>query len=135
MRRGAVLVLLLGGCDPAPADLREWTPEDHDQPGNAPAPQVEGTGEPGGENPALVSMAWRRHCLTCHGATGRGDGPQGPMFKVPDLTRKEWLEATSDEQIAEVIRKGRNKMPAFEQLPEPVIAGLVSRIRAGGKAH
>jgi len=135
MGRAAVLFLLLCGCSPSSGEVREWTPEDHDEPGSAPAPQVEGTSEAGGDNnPALVAMAWRRHCTTCHGATGRGDGPQGRMFKAPDLTRKDWLDAATDAQIAEVIRKGRNKMPAFD-LPDKVVAGLVSRIRAGGKAH
>lgn len=52
------------------------------------------------------------------------------MLRVPDLTRTEWLDRASDQEIAETIRKGRNKMPAFD-LPPQVIDGLVKRIRAG----
>lgn len=74
-------------------------------------------------------MAWSRQCASCHGIEGRGDGPNGPMVKAPDLSRPDWQAATSDEQIAAVIREGRNKMPRFD-LPPPTIAGLVRRIRA-----
>jgi cytochrome c oxidase cbb3-type subunit 3 len=51
------------------------------------------------------------------------------MVKAPDLSRPEWQAATSDEQIAAVIREGRNKMPRFE-LPPAVINVLVRRIRS-----
>ncbi len=51
------------------------------------------------------------------------------MVRAQDLTRAEWQSQVTDEQIAEVIRKGRNRMPAFESLPPQVITGLVARIR------
>ena len=51
------------------------------------------------------------------------------MFRAPDLTRADWQARVSDQEILETIRKGRNKMPAFD-LPEPVLKGLVQRIRA-----
>jgi cytochrome c oxidase cbb3-type subunit 3 len=50
------------------------------------------------------------------------------MVKAPDLTRAEWQAKVTDQQIAEVIRRGKNKMPAFD-LPPRVIEGLVKRIR------
>ena len=77
----------------------------------------------------LIELAWKRNCLTCHGQIGHGDGPQGPMVRAPDLTRAEWQQNISDEEIAANIRKGKNKMPAFD-LPDQVIQGLVQRIRA-----
>ena len=57
------------------------------------------------------------------------------MIRAPDLTDPGWQDRVTDAQIAEVIRKGRNKMPAFD-LPDQVIDGLVQRIRAarGGGA-
>ena len=60
---------------------------------------------------------------------GRGEGPQGPMVRAPDLTDAAWQDRVKDEDIAETIRKGRNKMPPFD-LPAQVIEGLVKRIRA-----
>jgi len=118
----------LPACDRGPSQVREWTPNDHDQPASAPG-QV--TARPGteGPDPTLVDLAWQRNCATCHGAVGRGDGPQGAMVRAPDLTRATWQENISDEEMAAVIRKGKNKMPAFD-LPPQVVQGLVQRIRA-----
>ena len=50
------------------------------------------------------------------------------MVKSPDLTRADWQAKVTDAEMAELIRKGRNKMPAFD-LPPKVIEGLVRRIR------
>jgi cytochrome c oxidase cbb3-type subunit 3 len=132
IRIGLLLVqcaaLTLAACDRGPSEVREWKPEDHDQPPSA-AGQV--TARPGtdGVDPSLIDLAWRRNCVTCHGAIGRGDGPQGPMVRAPDLTRPDWQANISDEEMATIIRKGKNKMPAFD-LPDQVIQGLVQRIRA-----
>ncbi len=128
--RCAALVFALAGCDrgPSASELREWKPEDHDQPASAPG-QV--TARPGtdGLDPTLINVAWNNNCRTCHGPVGRGDGPQGPMVRAPDLTRAEWQENISDEEMASIIRKGKNKMPAFD-LPDQVVTGLVQRIRS-----
>jgi cytochrome c oxidase cbb3-type subunit 3 len=121
--------LALAACDDAPSQTREWTPQDHDVPSNAgnPAGQVTARADP--QEQGLVEIAWQKNCVTCHGPRGRGDGPQGPMFRAPDLTRGEWQGRVTDAEIADTIRKGRNKMPAFD-LPPAVVDGLVKRIRA-----
>jgi cytochrome c oxidase cbb3-type subunit 3 len=120
-------------CNGAPDDIRDWTPSDHDQPARqaGQVPERASSASPSGDAaaPELIDLAWQRNCATCHGRQGRGDGPQGPMMRSPDLTRPDWQARVTDDQIAEVIRKGRNKMPAFD-LPAPVISGLVSRIRS-----
>jgi mono/diheme cytochrome c family protein len=127
----------LFACDPAPSEVREWTPADHDPPGLG-----EGQGQGQGAkvaartvasseiDPGLIELAWQRNCFTCHGRNGQGDGPQGPMVRAPDLTDAGWQGRVSDAQIAETIRRGRNKMPAFD-LPPQVVEGLVKRIRTG----
>jgi mono/diheme cytochrome c family protein len=131
------LVAALAGCDPSPGPAREWTAADHDSPASpqngqslqvAPRPRESAQAEGSGDVD-LTELAWGRNCSVCHGARGRGDGPQGPMFRAPDLTRADWQARVSDQEILETIRKGRNKMPAFD-LPEPVLKGLVQRIRA-----
>jgi len=137
LRRVAPLLLVvLAACDPAPGDVREWAPADHDQPSaqNAPRggaqaspkPRSRGSAQPGEID--LVDLAWERNCTICHGQRGRGDGPQGPMLRAPDLTGGEWQDKVSDQEMFETIRKGRNKMPGFD-LPEGVLKGLVQRIR------
>jgi mono/diheme cytochrome c family protein len=123
----------LGACErPAASEtLPEWTPLDHhsqddDKAQGAPRASA---GPKGGDAAQLVELAWRQQCANCHGNAGRGDGPMGPMVRAPDLTQDEWQAKVGDQDIASVILTGRNKMPKFD-LPEPVVRGLVARIRS-----
>lgn len=132
-----------GACDRAPTDegLREWAPADHDRKeeterlkaGVQASAQAKPSGsapqKPGDENRALVEITWRQQCLQCHGMIGHGDGPNGPMVKAPDLTREDFQEKATDAEIAATIKSGRKLMPKFD-LPEPVLVGIVARIRA-----
>jgi cytochrome c oxidase cbb3-type subunit 3 len=51
------------------------------------------------------------------------------MVKAPDLTNGEWQATVSDANLAILIKTGKNRMPKFD-LPAPVIAGLVARVRS-----
>ncbi len=119
-------------CNQSGGAPREWTATDHegDARGTG-AVQTPGTGANLDEEATLAEVAWRQSCATCHGMSGRGDAPQGQMLRAPDLTRPE-LARLSDEDLAGVIRGGRNKMPAFEQLPPRVVTALVRHIRGLG---
>jgi cytochrome c oxidase cbb3-type subunit 3 len=129
---------LVAACDQAPsADaLPEWKPSDHhsvDDNGGAQASGAQAPaaarGAPGaGDTAQLVEITWRQQCSQCHGAMGRGDGPNGPMLHTRDLTDPEWQAKMSDADIAATIRTGKDKMPKFD-LPDPVMQGLVARIR------
>jgi cytochrome c oxidase cbb3-type subunit 3 len=127
---GALLLgLLVFWSFPAPASLPEWTPADHDQPEGQPLPpQRPPRAQPQEDSASLAELAWMRSCAQCHGAMGRGDGPQGPMLRAPDLTRADWQQKVSDDEIRQTIRNGRNNMPKFD-VPPAVIDGLVKRIR------
>lgn len=127
------LFLAAVACDRAPsADrLKEWTPKDHDQAemaGRQPMAAGSGAGRPNNEE-MLVEMTWNENCASCHGPEGRGDGPNGALVKAPDLTRPDWQEKITDEQIAEQIKNGKGLMPKFD-IPDVAIHGLVARIRA-----
>lgn len=120
-------------CNGGSDDVREWTASDHDQP-ERPTQQTtarapSSAAPSGAPDPELVDLAWQRTCSRCHGPNGRGDGPEGPMVRPPDLTNAAWQDSVTDEQIATTIRKGKNKMPSFD-LPDAVVQGLVARIRA-----
>jgi cytochrome c oxidase cbb3-type subunit 3 len=131
-----VASLVAGGCDFSSSEVRDWEPTDHDKAlgrDGQVAPRAQGSAT-AGPDPSLVELAWQRNCTSCHGVRGRGDGPQGPMVRAPDLTRADWQGQVTDAQLLEVIRKGRNRMPAFEALPEQVVIGLVARIRASRAA-
>ena len=77
----------------------------------------------------LVETAWAQTCSTCHGPMGHGDGPQGALVKAPDLTQPDWQAKVTDEEIAARIKTGKGLMPPND-LPEPIVKGLVARIRA-----
>ena len=47
----------------------------------------------------VTIVTWRRSCLSCHGAFGRGDGPQGAAVKARDLTDPAWQASVSDEEL------------------------------------
>lgn len=138
MRAATVCLLLaLCGCDspPSAANLQTWTPADHDRSdekervasGAQAAPPANGSKEDG--NRALVEATWRNQCATCHGLTGHGDGPNGPMVKAQDLTRPDWQSSVTDEQLVAAISNGKGRMPKFD-LPPALLTGIVARIRA-----
>ncbi|HEY6462206.1 MAG TPA: cytochrome c [Polyangiaceae bacterium] len=116
---------------PSGSEVREWRPDDHhsaddDKGGTQQAPGAKGA--PGSDVPQLVDLTWRQQCTTCHGAMGRGDGQMGPMLHAPDLTNDALQAKATDAELAAIIKGGRDKMPAFN-LPDPVVQGLVARIR------
>ena len=126
----------LVACRARPEGLREWRPEDHD---HAEEDQKLAAGA-ASANPAavraagmanVVDAAWTAQCASCHGLSGRGDGPQGPMLRARDFTDAAWQRDVKNEQLAEAIAKGRGKMPAFE-LPPEMIAALVQKVRSFG---
>jgi hypothetical protein len=129
------------GCDKPAAGLTQWTVADHDHqfepktfsrrqatpPSNhVPPPVTASVRSP------LIEVTWMRQCSTCHGRVGAGDGPQAMMYKPRDLRESVWQDSVSDEQIADVIRKGKNKMPSFSSLPDSVLTGIVQEIRRMG---
>jgi cytochrome c oxidase cbb3-type subunit 3 len=120
-------------CDGPPSadSLPEWTPSDHHSAddGKLAAQQGQAARGQGTDVAQLVDLTWRQQCTGCHGASGRGDGQMGPMLQVRDLTSAEWQSQVTNEQIAVTIKGGKNKMPKFD-LPDPVIQGLVARIRS-----
>lgn len=129
MRKWALLLVILSGCERAPSPTGEWTRADHDH-----AQQTGQQAPPTGSNKPstqqqLADAAWSQSCSSCHGPTGHGDGPNGPLVKAPDLTRPDWQAKVSDEEIATRIRAGKGLMPP-QDLPDSTIRALVARIRA-----
>ena len=79
----------------------------------------------------LAEVIFQAHCSECHGS--EGDGTE----KAPALRSKSFLEASSDELIAETIRMGRKgtEMKAWGKdfgghFSEEEIEGLVAFIRS-----
>jgi cytochrome c6 len=95
--------------------------------------------------PLLATAAWgtpaaqdgatlyKAKCAMCHSADGKGDTPVGKKMGAHDFASQE-VQSKSDAQLAEIIAKGKNKMPAYEKsFKEPEIKDLVAYVRELGK--
>jgi cytochrome c5 len=82
------------------------------------APQETGSGAKGAAKPASGAAAkgkeiYSRDCAMCHGDNGNG---QSDLAKDMQLTLKDWTDPKSladmtDQQLFDMIRKGKDKMP------------------------
>jgi cytochrome c553 len=126
--------LLLIACEgpPAVGSLPVWDAGEHhstDDEKASGAQAAQGSRQPTGSDvPQLVELTWRQQCTSCHGPMGKGDGQMGPMLHAPDLTSPELQSKVTDPEMAAIIKGGKDKMPAFN-LPDPVLQGMVARIR------
>jgi mono/diheme cytochrome c family protein len=78
---------------------------------------------------------YKAKCAMCHGPDGAGKTPMGQALKIPDL-HSEDVQKLSDEQLTEIIAKGKNKMPAYEaKLSKEQITKLVGFVRDLAKKH
>ncbi len=78
---------------------------------------------------------YKAKCAMCHGQDGAGKTPMGQALKIPDL-HSEDVQKLSDEQLTEIIAKGKNKMPAYEaKLSKEQITKLVGFVRDLAKKH
>jgi mono/diheme cytochrome c family protein len=58
---------------------------------------------------------WAKHCKSCHGNLGLGDGPKAPGLKTPmDKFNDAAFQAETDGEIYYKSIIGRNEMPNFE---------------------
>lgn len=73
---------------------------------------------------------YKSKCVMCHGADGSGSTAMGEKLGVRDL-RSDDVQKQSDEQLLEIMAKGKGKMPAYEgKLPDDALKQLVARIRS-----
>lgn len=134
---GAIAILTASSaCSRTEGDVRVWRPSDHDQ---APTQAQESspsaqsndsqTVAPQGATPSQSPEAvWSSLCAGCHGQLGLGDGPMGPTVAARNLSDPNWQASVTDQHIAEVISRGKGRMPAFS-LKQDVLRGLIDFIR------
>ncbi len=76
---------------------------------------------------------FEHYCVTCHGATGRGDGPAAASLPAPmdDLSGLAPPPIFPDGVVAYRIANGNNLMPAWKSvLSESEIWDLINFIRS-----
>ena len=82
----------------------------------------------GSARAADAAATYKAKCLMCHGQDGSGSAA-GKKLGAKDLRAPE-VAKVSDAQLVEVTRKGRNKMPAFDQkLSDEEIKGVIQYLR------
>lgn len=114
------------------------------------------SGSPGGSATATTKAAaaaapasiergrtlYKANCVSCHGETGRGDGPAGGVMKPPprDHTDRAYMSTLSDTEIGRVIQmggaiKGKPLMPSNPQIKGADLEALVAYVRSLSAAN
>jgi cbb3-type cytochrome c oxidase subunit III len=77
-----------------------------------------------------MDKLYAQRCISCHGPSGRGDGPVAASLPVPLTDFRETVERRSVNQIRQAIAEGQGLMPAFEPALRPSeISDLVYMVR------
>lgn len=59
---------------------------------------------------------WVKHCQSCHGKTGLGDGSKAPQLKTePGDFSKAEVQKQTDGALFYKVSEGRDDMPAFKK--------------------
>jgi mono/diheme cytochrome c family protein len=71
---------------------------------------------------------YKTSCAQCHGTTGEADTPAGKAFSARSLNSPEVLKMSDAEMLA-LIKKGKGKMPAWEEiLTDDQLKGVIAYI-------
>jgi len=107
-------------------------------PNPSPAPQ-EGTAAKKSANPAMARAKeiYNFDCAICHGPNGNGktDLAKDMQLNLSDFTDPKTFEGKTDEQLFDLIRKGKDKMPAEDaaRAKPDEIKAIVQYIRTFSK--
>src|SRR5262245_29318070 len=79
-----------------------------------------------------ATATYKAKSAMCHGADGKGDTPAGKKMGAHDFASEE-VKKQSDADLEQIMAKGKNKMPAYENKLKPgEIKDLLSYIRKLG---
>ncbi len=74
--------------------------------------------------------AYKTKCSACHGASGAADTMLGKNLKLRSLASPE-VQRQSDDELALIISKGKDKMPPYDRkLSKDQIGDVVKYIRS-----
>lgn len=60
-------------------------------------------------------ILYSKHCKSCHGVKGLGDGPKAKELKTPSGDLSVDLKEQTDGEIYYKIKEGRDDMPSFKK--------------------
>lgn len=122
----ALLPLLAAGAQ----ELHPSTPHRHPE-----AQKLKNPIPPDGPSIEERRKLYQRHCASCHGPSGKGDGSMALAGGTPaNLTDETWDHGSSDGEIFVVIRDGTSSdmEPYKDRLTEKQMWQLVHYIRSLG---
>lgn len=69
-----------------------------------------------GDSADVGSALWAKHCKSCHGKMGKGDGPKAEELDsdMPDLSTAA-MQAQSDGSLYYKTTEGKDDMPGFKK--------------------
>lgn len=82
---------------------------------------------------AAGAALYKKHCVMCHGESGKGDGPAAKFMKPspPDISTAEVKDSLTDGAIFYMITTGKKPMPAMDKkLNETERWQVVLQVRA-----
>jgi len=124
-RRQRTAVLLLATLVAVPAAAwRQQEPDTIDAPDDV--RDRENPVESGPESLRAGRTLWEKHCLTCHGELGKGDGPNARLHEARkkvaprNLTDPQFQDNVTDGEIfwrvtMGLVEEGEVLMPAYEK--------------------
>jgi mono/diheme cytochrome c family protein len=106
----AVFFMFGSGVKAQQAAAKPWPVPDKDKTMKA----------PGKIDPATGKELWAKHCKSCHGSKGLGDGPKAATLKTnPGDFSAASFQNSTDGELFFRTNKGRDEMPAYEKkIPE-----------------
>ena len=104
------VVFLFGNAVHAQAKAKPWPVPDKDKSLKSPAKADVATGK----------ELWAKHCKSCHGSKGLGDGLKAASLKTfPGDFSTAAFQASTDGELFYRTDKGRDEMPSYEKkIPE-----------------
>lgn len=104
---------------------------------SAAAPQDAGKAAKPAGVPAHVKQIYKNDCALCHNENGDGktDLAKGMDLNLSDFTDPKTLDGKTDEQLFDLIRKGKDKMPGEDaaRAKNDEVKALIEYIRGFSK--
>lgn len=77
-------------------------------------------------------LVYKKNCLMCHGAKGKGDGPAGKALKARDFSKGKFKYGSKDADLIKIIKKGKGSMPAYKKMSDKDLKNVIHYIRSLG---
>ena len=104
-----LLFVFISACSTHAQEVKKWDAPESSK-------KLKNTVAVNDENNAAGKALYAKHCKSCHGTTGKGDGPKAANLDVSckDFTKEEFKKQT-DGEIFWKTSEGRDPMPTFKK--------------------